>query len=123
MPEQQRDMTPNQVVMNLLELSRQLQKLSDELDPLERDAVESKETYTVEYARHFLKSEGSVEVRKQQTLLDTSDVRLQAEIAEVMVKAQARKIKTLSTRIDVGRSAAALVRAEADLLNMRGRGN
>lgn len=116
MPEN--EVSPSQVVLKLMELSRQLQKLSEELDGVERDAVEAKEVYTVEYARKFLENTGAVEVRKQQTLLDTSDVRLQADIAEQMVRAHKRKIDTLRTRIDIGRSTAALVRAEAELLKM-----
>lgn len=121
-PHRQRELTPNAVVQELLNLSRSLQTLSDELDPLERDAVEAKETYTVEYARKFLTSKASNnDMRKQQALLDTSDVRLQAEIAETLVKSHIRKIATLKVRIDVGRSAAALVRAEADLMTMGGR--
>lgn len=116
------ELDPNQVVLNLLELSRQLQKLSDELDGLEQTAVEAKEEYTVDYAKTFLAASGSVEVRKQHTLLETSDTRLAANLAETLVDAHKRKVATLRVRIDVGRSAAALVRAEADLLNMRGRG-
>lgn len=109
---------PTQVTLNLLELSRQLQKLSDELDGLEERAVNAKEEYTVAYAKTFLASSGSVEVRKQMTLLETSDQRLQAELAETLVKAHVRKISTLKVRIDVGRSAAALVRAESEMLRI-----
>lgn len=109
----------NRVVLNLLELSRQLQLLSDELDGLEERAVNAKEEYTVAYAKTFLASGGSVEVRKQTTLLATSEERLQAELAETLVKAHVRKIATLKVRIDVGRSAAALVRAESELLRVR----
>lgn len=116
------EMSPNEVVLQLLARGRELQTLSDQLDSLETEAVEAKEVYTVEYARHFLNSTGSNEVRKQKTLLDTSEERLNADIAEAKVKAQRNQIATLKVRIDIGRSAAALVRAEADLLNMRGRG-
>lgn len=117
--EPRNELDPNQVVLNLMELSRQLQRLSDELDKIEKDAVEAREVYTVEYARHFLKAEGAMDIRKQQALLDTSDVRLQAEIAGTLVSAHKRKVDTLKVRIEVGRSAAALVRAEASLLSMR----
>lgn len=119
--EPRNEMDPNQVILNLLELSRQLQKLSDEMLKLESDAVHAKETYTRVYAQAFLRNDGAVEVRKQQSLLDTGDERLQADLAETLVRAHKRKIDTLRVRIDVGRSAAALVRAEAELLNIRGR--
>lgn len=107
-----------QVTLNLLELSRQLQKLSDELDGLEERAVNAKEAYTVAYAKTFLASGGSVEVRKQTTLLATSEERLEADLSEILVKAHVRKISTLKVRIDVGRSAAALVRAESEMLRI-----
>jgi hypothetical protein len=116
------ELDPNQVVLQLLARGRELQKLSNQLDGLETEAVEAKEVYTVEYARHFLNATGSNEVRKQKTLLETSEERLNADIAEAKVKAQRNQIATLKVRVDIGRSAAALVRAEADLLNMRGRG-
>ncbi len=121
------EISPNQVVLNLLELSRQLQQLSDNLDELELEAVHAKEAHTVAYARAFLDTSQytgkapSVDVRKQQALLDTSNERLAAEIAEAKVRAAKNQISTLKVRIDVGRSAAALVRAEADLMTMGGR--
>jgi exonuclease VII large subunit len=112
------ELDPNQVMLNLLALSRSMQQLSDELDELEKNAVEEKENYTLAYAKAFLSNSGAVEVRKQQTLLDTSEQRLASELAETLVKAHKRKIDTLRVRIDVGRSAAALVRAESELLRV-----
>lgn len=112
------ELGPNQVVLNLMSLSRSLQELSDELDGLEKSAVESKEAYTLAYARAFLSNNGAVEVRKQQTILDTADERLAADLAETLVRAHKRKIDTLRIRIDVGRSAAALVRAESEMLRV-----
>jgi len=121
MSEPRNELDPNQVVLNLMNLSRAIGKLSDELDGLEEDAVRKKEAYTLAYAKTFLQSNGAVEVRKQATLMETTDERLDADLAETLVKAHKRKIDTLRVRIDVGRSAAALVRAEAELLNVRGR--
>lgn len=112
------ELDPNQVVLNLMALSRSLQELSDELDDLEKNAVEAKEEYTVAYAKAFLKNSGAVEIRKQQSLLDTGQERLKAELSETLVRAHKRKIETLRIRIDVGRSAAALVRAESEMLRV-----
>ena len=119
--EPRNEIDPNQVVLNLLSLSREMQKLSDELDGLEENAVRRKEAYTLAYAKTFLGADGAVEIRKQHTLLETHQERLDADLAETLVRAHKRKIDTLRVRIDVGRSAAALVRAEAELLNIRGR--
>lgn len=109
----------NDVVLLLSRLARELRALGDEMDQLEMDMVHAKEDYTRAYAKQYLDESGSVEDKKQRTLWKTQDERLAQEIAETMVKAQQRKMRTLSTRIDVARSAAALVRMEADLLNVR----
>ena len=122
--EPRNEIDPNQVVLNLMALSRQMQKLSDELDGLEDNAVRRKEAYTLAYAKTFMATDTTKtqETRKQETLYITHQERLDADLAETLVRAHKRKIDTLRVRIDVGRSAAALVRAEAELLNMRGRG-
>jgi hypothetical protein len=113
------EINSNQVVLLLSALARELRKLGDEMDSLEMDMVHAKEEYTRAYAKQYLDESGSVEDKKQRTLWKTQDPRLAAEIAETMVKAQARKMRTLEKRIEVARSAAALVRMEADLMNVR----
>jgi hypothetical protein len=115
------DITPNSVVLLLSRLARELRVLSDEMDELEMNAVHAKEDYVREYAKQYLDESGSVEDKKQRTLWKTQDARLAQEIAETLVKAHARKIKTLGTRVEVARSAAALVRMEAELMTAGGR--
>lgn len=113
------DITPTKVVLLLSALARELRKLADEMDELEMASVHAKEDYTRAYAKQYLDESGSVEDKKQRTLWKTQDERLAQEIAETMVKAHARKMRTLEKRIEVARSAAALVRMEADLMNVR----
>lgn len=110
-------MTPSQIALALASLARALQRLQDEQDPLERDAVEKREVYTLTYATTFLGEEGNNEERKQATLRRTHDERLAAELAETLVKMHIAQIATLRKRIDIARSAAALVRAEWELQN------
>lgn len=114
-----REMSPTQVALVLASLSRSLQHLQDEQEPLEKDAVEKREAYTLEYAKTFLDTDGAnVEERKQRTLFKTHDTRLAAELAETLVKMHIAQIATLRKRIDVARSAAALVRSEWELSNV-----
>lgn len=113
------DMSPTQIALALSRLSRALEDLSQEQGPLEKDAVEKRETYILEYAKIFLGEEGNNEERKQATLRRTHDIRLAAELAETLVKMHIQKISTLRKRIDIARSASALVRAEIDLANIR----
>lgn len=114
-------MTPSQVALALAALSRALEGLQNAQEPLEEDAVRKREAYTVEYAKVFIRSEGNNEERKQDTTLRTSDLRLAAELAETLVKMHIAQINTLRKRIDIARSAAALVRAEWEIQNVRGR--
>lgn len=114
-----RELSPNQVALALAALSRDLEQLSAEQGPLETDAVEKREAYTLSYAKIFLREEGNNEERKQATLQRTHEERLAAELAETLVKMHIQKINTLRKRIDIARSAAALVRAEWELMNVR----
>jgi hypothetical protein len=117
--EQYREMSPNQIALAMASLSRALNTLAEEQEPLERAAVEAKEHYTKEYAKLFLEAEGNNEERKQQVLWKTSELRLASELADTQVKMHIVRINTLRKRIDIARSAAALVRAEWELMNTR----
>lgn len=116
--EQYREMSPNQVALALAALSRALERMQNEQEPLETDAVQKREAYTLEYAKVFLGEEGNNEERKQATIRRTHDLRLAAELAETLVKMHIAQINTLRKRIDIARSAAALVRAEWELQNV-----
>lgn len=109
------DLTPNTVVAGLLELSRELAELSKDLDQLEIDAVNAREDLTLALAQEFLAAEGPVDVRKNIAISETSALRLVAETAEALVRGRRRQIDTIKVRIDVGRSAAAALRAEISL--------
>lgn len=114
-----RELTPTQVALILAEMSRELQRRADEQEPLETDAVHKREAYTLAYAKRFMSEDGNNEERKQRTIEMTHDLRLAAELAETLVKMHVQQINTLRKRIDVARSAAALVRAEAELMSVR----
>lgn len=116
-----REMSPTQVALALAALSRDLERLAQEQSPLETDAVEKREAYTLEYAKIFLAEEGNNEERKQATLQRTHETRLAAELAETLVRMHIAQINTLRKRIDIARSAAALVRAEWELMQAGGR--
>lgn len=109
------DITPLAVTQNLLELARQLADLSSGLNDLEQTAVEKREDYTCALSKAYLCAEGPVETRKHEAIVATHAERLSAETAEVLVRGRKRQLDTLKVRIDVGRSAAAALRAEIDL--------
>lgn len=109
------ELTPNAVVANLLELARELARLSTGLDDLEADAVNAREDLTLASAKAFLAAEGPVDVRKAEAIVATHYERLTAETAEALVRGRKRQLDSIKVRIDVGRSAAAALRAEISL--------
>lgn len=109
------ELTPNGVVSGLLELSRELAELSKGLDKIEADAVNAREDFTLAHAEAYLRAEGPVETRKAIAITETHDERLAADLAEAIVRGRKRQLDSLKVRIDVGRSAAAALRAEMSL--------
>lgn len=104
--------TPTDVVLQLSGLARDLDAKTAEIARLDEDAVRAKSRFEVQFARTFLTTAGSMDLRKQTAVLETSDAKLDAEIAEAKVRAARESIRTLRDRLDVGRSLNAAVRAE-----------
>ena len=109
------DLNQNQVVALLLSLARELQGLSDTLDTLERDAVTKSELLNATHSKALLKADGPQYVRVAIADDECADLRLAAKLADVEVRATKRKMDILRTRIDVGRTVVASLRAELEL--------
>lgn len=101
-------MIPNhqQALERLAELSRLLDKATDEIALLDEEAVRAKQLYEVAYARAFLDAIGSMELRKQIATYETREQNLTMELAQAKVRALKERIRTLGTQIEVGRSLA-----------------
>lgn len=114
--EEVQHLTPNAIALRLSRLSRELDRKTEELAVLERDAVVKRHAYEVAFARAFLSQEtGSVDARKQSAVLSTSGEKLAAETADAVLRAARTRIGTLKTQIETGRSLNALMRAEISL--------
>jgi len=114
------DLTPNSVVTGLMALARELDRATQRLRSIEYRAVTAREHYAMAYAKALLKSDGSnSEIRKAAATEATHEERISAELAEAEVRISKEEIWTIKTRIDVGRSAAAALRAEIDLERAR----
>ncbi len=100
------------VVLELSRLARALDAKTEEIARLDEQAVRAKSRFEVAFARTFLTTPGSMDVRKQTAVLGTADAKLDAEIGEAKVRAAREAIRTLRDRLDVGRSLNAAVRAE-----------
>ena len=105
--------TQQQVVLRLAELSRLLDHKTQEIRDLDEKAVRAKAKYERAFARTFLDTTGAVDVRKQTAVIETSDLRLEMELADVLVRAAREAIRTLRDQLDVGRSLNAATRAQA----------
>lgn len=108
-------LTPNGVVQQLLSLARELAELSEGMDQLEIDAVNAREDFTMAHAQAFLGAEGAMDIRRYTAVEATHHERLAAETAEALVRGRKRQLDTLRVRVEVGRSAAAALRAEMSL--------
>lgn len=96
----------------LAEISRMLDRAVDDYARFDEEAVMAKSEYEVAYARAFLSLDGSVEIRKQQSLLDTWEARLDMERAEQVVRAVRERIRKLHAQLEVQRSINAAQRAQ-----------
>jgi hypothetical protein len=105
---------PNQseVVKRLSELSRMLDAATDEIAALDDKAIRAKGSYEVAYAKSFLESNGSMDVRRQEAILVCADLRLTMEIAEAQVRAIKERINTLRSQISIGQSLSAAIRQQ-----------
>ncbi len=107
-------MLPNQteVIKRLSELSRMLDSATEEIAALDDKAVRTKSSYEVAYAKSFLESNGSMDVRRQEAILFCADLRLAMEIAEAQVRAIKERINTLRSQISIGQSVSAAIRQQ-----------
>lgn len=104
--------SPTQVGMTLMKVSRDLDELTQDLKTLDEDFVAKKITFEKAFAQSFLAGTGSVDARKQNAVLETSDLKFAMELAESQVRSTKAALATLRDRIEVGRSLGAAVRSE-----------
>ena len=109
-------LTPNQVVHQLSALGRELDSAVKMLKDAEVNAVESRHAADMAESRAFVNSEGSMELRKHQARLAADRHEHDALVAEAVVRHLRTHIRAIDTRIEIGRSYGAAVRAELKTL-------
>lgn len=100
------------IVLELSRIGRELDELSHEIARLDHVCVTTRSEYRKAYAREFLDSAGSVDVRKQSAVLAVEDTLLTAEIADQVHRAARERIRVLRDRLEIGRSISAARRSE-----------
>lgn len=107
--------TATEVALALSKLARELDQTVKALASADREATEKRAAYVLAFSRAFIAATGAVEQRKHLAVIEVHRQRLEADVAEVVVRHLREEISALKVRIDVGRSYGAAVRAEIAL--------
>jgi hypothetical protein len=96
----------------LAELSRDLDAAVRSLRDADMEAVQARHAADLAESRAFVAAEGSMDLRKHLARLACAKEEEDALVKEAVVRYLRNRINAISTRIDVGRSAGAALRAE-----------
>lgn len=94
------------ILEHLQSISRDLDKAIEELKTLELAAEKAEAVYRVAKAKAFLSAEGTERAREHQAVLATQTELIERGEAAALARVQVQKIKSLHSRIDVGRTVA-----------------
>ena len=100
------------VVMNLAAIGRELDRLSGEVAERDEAVVRAYSAHRVAYAEAFTTGSGSVKDREQAAVLACEHLKLEAELAEQVLRATKERIKVLRDRLEIGRSVNAAIRTQ-----------
>ncbi len=107
--------TATEVALNLARLARDLDQTVRALESADRESTEKRAAFDLAFSRAFIGAQGSVDQRKHLAVVEVHRQRLEADVADAVVRHLRRQIDAIKTRIDVGRSYGAAVRAELAL--------
>lgn len=106
------NLTPQQVIDTLTKISKDIDETTDDIAKRDEEAVIARAFYKKTFARVFLDTPGSMDIRRYTAELETADAFLQYELAEQKLRAAVGQIKALRDRLEVGRSLGPLIRLE-----------
>ena len=106
------NVTPEQVINTLSVIGRDIDEATDEVARLDEAAVKARSAYKVAYAEAFLRTDGSMDIRRYTADIKSKDEFFALEIADQQHRAAVNQIKALRDRLEVGRSISVLVRLE-----------
>jgi len=108
--------SPIEVVRNLTALTDELRAQTAALRIAEQDAAVKRHIADISESRAFLAADGPMDVRKHTARVAADDKEGVAKVAEALVRVLRQEIRAIETRIDVGRTYGATVRAELKTL-------
>jgi arginase family enzyme len=92
------------IIKKMQELWTHLEQAGYDCEQLDEDFVIKKIEFEKQYARTFLSESGPMEIRRQQSILDTSDAKFDMELAEVRLRACKERIRRLGQQLEITRS-------------------
>lgn len=105
-----------QVAATLGQLSLDLWRCVEQLEQADLDATQKRAEADLAYSKAFLNAEGAMDIRKHTAVTDTIDLRIDADIADSLVRNLVRRMKALEKRVEVGRSTSSWHKAELSLV-------
>lgn len=111
---------PTQVAQQLAALARDLDVTVSQLEFADRDSTEKRAAADLAFSRAFIAAVGSVDLRKHTALVETHHHRLDADVADALVRHLRRRVDALKVRIDVGRTWSSALKAELSLTGHMG---
>lgn len=108
--------TPQDLVNHLDALAAKVEAVNSQLYDAEVDSTRKHAEASHAEDVAYLKAEGSVETRKCTARISTWSQQLEADLAEIKVRALSRDQRLLMARIDIGRTYSANLRAELSVL-------
>lgn len=109
-------LTPNAIVRQLSELGRELDMTVEMMRDAETDAAEKRHAADMTESRAFVSSEGAMDMRKHLARIAADQIEGEALVAEALARYLKTKIRSIETRIEIGRSLGAALRAELTAL-------
>lgn len=109
-------LTPQAVVLQLAALARELDSTVTALKAADLDATEKRHAADMAESLAFVRAEGSMDLRKHLARIEAGPLEKEALVAEAVVRYLRQRINAIATRIEVGRSAGAALRAELSAL-------
>lgn len=109
-------LTPNAIVAQLSKLARDLDAVVRALRDADLDAVQKRHTADLAESQAFVQAEGSVDMRRHLARIASAKAEDEAVVAEAVVRFLKQRINAVGTRISVGQSMGAALRAELQTL-------
>jgi len=106
------NLTPLEVIETLSTIGKDIDEQTDEIARCDEAAVRARVAYKKYYAEVFMRTEGSMDIRRYTADFSSSDHYLAQELADQEHRAAVGQIRALRDRLEVGRSISALVRME-----------